>query len=340
MGGRALAWLDDVAWDPTYGGYWGSFRRNNERYPDGAQLPTPDGRDILGLTPGFKENNTLGRCYRDADDIRCARHRRTVRRSGSRGWLTWWSTGSAIRAGSCRTFIGAIGDRFPTRAHRAAISRWSIGSVDAAAIERRDGPGDEGRRTRRLLSRVRRVIRPAASASPSAGTAARGHRLVRPPTFVNGGSSSKRRVPCMLSPPTKRSITTPARFTGGPAKNSGHSRATTSSIPAMEGSGNSPSSRTHDGARLGCDRDRRGPCARPMAGRTRFTRLAHSSRFASPIIETALSDTLYVVIIPFAPLKQLLPRNSDGGDLPTRMGCESLTGILDRWGSASRRVFV
>ena len=57
---RALAWLDDVAWDPTYGGYWGSFRRNNERYPDGARLPTPDGRDIVGLTPGFKELNTLG----------------------------------------------------------------------------------------------------------------------------------------------------------------------------------------------------------------------------------------------------------------------------------------
>lgn len=58
--GRALAWLDDVAWDRTHGGYCGSFRRNNERYPDGARLPTPDGRDVLGLTPGFKEMNTLG----------------------------------------------------------------------------------------------------------------------------------------------------------------------------------------------------------------------------------------------------------------------------------------
>jgi mannose/cellobiose epimerase-like protein (N-acyl-D-glucosamine 2-epimerase family) len=57
---RALTWLDDVAWDPTHGGYWGSFRWNNERYPDGARLPTPDGRDVLGLTPGFKEINTLG----------------------------------------------------------------------------------------------------------------------------------------------------------------------------------------------------------------------------------------------------------------------------------------
>jgi mannose/cellobiose epimerase-like protein (N-acyl-D-glucosamine 2-epimerase family) len=57
---RALAWLDDVAWDPTHGGYWGSFRRNNERYPDGARLPTPDGRDVLGLRPGFKEMNTQG----------------------------------------------------------------------------------------------------------------------------------------------------------------------------------------------------------------------------------------------------------------------------------------
>jgi|SRR5579862_9538689 len=57
---RTLAWLDDVAWDRAHGGYWGSFRRNNERYPDGARLPTPDGRDVLGVTPGFKESNTLG----------------------------------------------------------------------------------------------------------------------------------------------------------------------------------------------------------------------------------------------------------------------------------------
>jgi mannobiose 2-epimerase len=57
---RALAWLDDVAWDHTHGGYWGSFRRNNERYAAGARLPTPDGRDVFGLTPGFKEINTQG----------------------------------------------------------------------------------------------------------------------------------------------------------------------------------------------------------------------------------------------------------------------------------------
>ena len=57
---RALAWLDEFAWDPTYGGYWGSFRCNNERYADGARLPTPDGRDIFGLVPGFKEINTQG----------------------------------------------------------------------------------------------------------------------------------------------------------------------------------------------------------------------------------------------------------------------------------------
>jgi mannose/cellobiose epimerase-like protein (N-acyl-D-glucosamine 2-epimerase family) len=55
---RALAWLDDVAWDPVNGGYWGCYRRDNERYPDGACLPTPDGRDPLGVTPGFKEINT------------------------------------------------------------------------------------------------------------------------------------------------------------------------------------------------------------------------------------------------------------------------------------------
>jgi cellobiose epimerase len=57
---RALAWLDEFAWDPAHAGYWGSFRRNNERYNDGARLPTPDGRDIMGLVPGFKEINTQG----------------------------------------------------------------------------------------------------------------------------------------------------------------------------------------------------------------------------------------------------------------------------------------
>jgi mannose/cellobiose epimerase-like protein (N-acyl-D-glucosamine 2-epimerase family) len=57
---RALDWLENVAWDPTHGGYWGSFRRDNERYADGAKLPTPDGRDVFGLTPGFKEINTQG----------------------------------------------------------------------------------------------------------------------------------------------------------------------------------------------------------------------------------------------------------------------------------------
>src|SRR5271169_545675 len=45
---RALAWLDDVAWDDRHGGYWGSYRRDN------------DGRDTLGLPPGFKEINTQG----------------------------------------------------------------------------------------------------------------------------------------------------------------------------------------------------------------------------------------------------------------------------------------
>jgi len=57
---RALDWLENVAWDPTHGGYWGSFQRDNQRYADGARLPTPDGRDIFGLTSGFKEINTQG----------------------------------------------------------------------------------------------------------------------------------------------------------------------------------------------------------------------------------------------------------------------------------------
>jgi mannobiose 2-epimerase len=56
---RALGWLEDVSWDHDHGGYWGSFHRDNERYATGARLPTADGRDILGFTPGFKEVNTL-----------------------------------------------------------------------------------------------------------------------------------------------------------------------------------------------------------------------------------------------------------------------------------------
>jgi mannose/cellobiose epimerase-like protein (N-acyl-D-glucosamine 2-epimerase family) len=57
---RTLAWLDDVAWDSSYGGYWGSFRRDNQRYADWTRLPTPDGRDVCGLVPGFKDINTHG----------------------------------------------------------------------------------------------------------------------------------------------------------------------------------------------------------------------------------------------------------------------------------------
>ena len=74
---RALAWLNEFAWDSVHGGYWGSYRRNNERYADGARLPTPDGRDIFGLVPGFKEINTQGdaiellTCFAERDG-RCA----------------------------------------------------------------------------------------------------------------------------------------------------------------------------------------------------------------------------------------------------------------------------
>jgi len=57
---RAHAWLDDVTWDRQYGGYWGAYRRDNERYPDWIRLPTQDGRDPLGVSSGFKESNTLG----------------------------------------------------------------------------------------------------------------------------------------------------------------------------------------------------------------------------------------------------------------------------------------
>jgi mannose/cellobiose epimerase-like protein (N-acyl-D-glucosamine 2-epimerase family) len=56
---RALSWLNQVAWDERHGGYWGVFRRDNQRYPPGARLPTPDGLDIFGLPPGVKELNTL-----------------------------------------------------------------------------------------------------------------------------------------------------------------------------------------------------------------------------------------------------------------------------------------
>jgi cellobiose epimerase len=56
---QAFGWLEDVTWDRDYGGYWGSFRRDNSRYPAGARLPTENGRDILGSSAGFKEINTL-----------------------------------------------------------------------------------------------------------------------------------------------------------------------------------------------------------------------------------------------------------------------------------------
>lgn len=55
---RSLGWLDDVAWDRRDGGYWGSYRRDNEPYAAGTPLPTSDGRDTLGFSPGFKELNT------------------------------------------------------------------------------------------------------------------------------------------------------------------------------------------------------------------------------------------------------------------------------------------
>jgi mannose/cellobiose epimerase-like protein (N-acyl-D-glucosamine 2-epimerase family) len=81
---RALAWLDDVAWDPVDGGYWGCYRRNNERYPDGAHLPTPEGRDPLGVTPGLKEINTQS----DAVGMLTVLADRGVERAGERlAWL-------------------------------------------------------------------------------------------------------------------------------------------------------------------------------------------------------------------------------------------------------------
>jgi len=57
---RCLAWMNDVAWDPIHGGYWGTYRRDNERYADDARLPTLDGLDPVGVKLGFKEINTFG----------------------------------------------------------------------------------------------------------------------------------------------------------------------------------------------------------------------------------------------------------------------------------------
>ena len=57
---RAADWLDDVAWDPVHGGYWGAFRRDNVRYAAGTRLPTPDGGDVFGIPAGFKEVNSQG----------------------------------------------------------------------------------------------------------------------------------------------------------------------------------------------------------------------------------------------------------------------------------------
>ena len=56
---RALNWLDSVAWDESEGGYWGSYRRDNQRYAPGSRLPTHDGKDVLGHLPDLKDVNTL-----------------------------------------------------------------------------------------------------------------------------------------------------------------------------------------------------------------------------------------------------------------------------------------
>ena len=55
---RAFGWLEDVAWDEAHGGYWGCYRADNTSYSEDERLPTPDGRDALGFTAGFKEINT------------------------------------------------------------------------------------------------------------------------------------------------------------------------------------------------------------------------------------------------------------------------------------------
>jgi len=81
---RALAWLDDVAWDDTHGGYWGVYRRDNTPYPEGARLPTPDGRDIFGITPGFKEINTQGDAIEMLTEFSRARHEFGGSRSADR----------------------------------------------------------------------------------------------------------------------------------------------------------------------------------------------------------------------------------------------------------------
>lgn len=55
---NAVGWLDQIAWDPVHGGYWGSYRRDNQLYGEADQLPTASGRDPLDTSPGFKEVNT------------------------------------------------------------------------------------------------------------------------------------------------------------------------------------------------------------------------------------------------------------------------------------------
>jgi mannose/cellobiose epimerase-like protein (N-acyl-D-glucosamine 2-epimerase family) len=55
---RSLAWLDDVAWDPSAGTYAGSFRRDGTPYREGDVVPTEHGSDPLGVPLGFIEMNT------------------------------------------------------------------------------------------------------------------------------------------------------------------------------------------------------------------------------------------------------------------------------------------
>lgn len=206
---RALGWLEDVAWDRDHGGYWGSYHRDNERYPVGARLLTADRRDILGSTPGFKEVNTLSdaiemlRLFAESDaEKRCAERLaelidllvdRLVDANGVMPYLWWpdWRPApDLVRVG----YKFATARRMLEAARRMEGAGAAIATAASSLIFVWRLPG----------------IHREASATPSRQMAALGLQQVRRPISGNGGFSSRLYAPCIwwqaFSPSNRRVV--------------------------------------------------------------------------------------------------------------------------------------
>ena len=55
---KCIGWLDDCAWVPKFGGYVGTFDRNNRPLAVGSKAPTDHGDDPIGAPVGMLEINT------------------------------------------------------------------------------------------------------------------------------------------------------------------------------------------------------------------------------------------------------------------------------------------